>query len=528
MASGYVSLSRPFFFLLLSTFCIALNSNIRVWPLPRKINSSSTPLQIHPYSFTFTATSESCDVLDSSFKRWWKRTFINLEPRLKKTFQYETSQFDVLSNLNVNVRQSCNGGMYPSLQSDESYLLVIKADGASTLVATTVWGALHGLETFSQLVYETESGTFLINETVVEDKPRFKHRGILLDTSRHFLSKEKILENLEIMSQNKFNVFHWHIVDDQSFPYQSFYFPELSNKGAFNPLTHIYTQSDVKEIVEYARLRGIRVVPEFDTPGHTLSWGKSHKELLTPCYQYSSENGKYGPVNPILNSTYAFMKKFIYEISMMFPDKYFHAGGDEVNFDCWKSNPNITKFMEKMKFGTSYYKLEQYYMEKLLDIVAYYHKHYMIWQEVIDNKATVQNDTVVHVWKSGYKNELAKVTSLGYQALLSSCWYLNYISYGSDWQRYYTCDPQDFSGSAQQKELVIGGEACMWGEYVDGTNLTPRLWPRASAVAERLWSDASVKNIASAETRLEFHRCRLLKRGVPAEPLGPGYCPKEM
>ncbi|KAF6718956.1 Beta-hexosaminidase subunit beta [Oryzias melastigma] len=421
----------------------------------------------------------------------------------------------------------CDG--YPGVTSDESYELSVDAPVA-VLKAPTVWGALHGLETFSQLVYEDKYGAKTINSTKVSDFPRFAHRGILLDSSRHFLPIKVLLANLETMAMNKFNVFHWHIVDDQSFPYLSRTFPQLSQKGAYHPYTHVYTPADVKMVIEFARLRGIRVIPEFDTPGHTQSWGKGQMDLLTPCFSGAAPSGTFGPVNPILNTTYDFMSRFFKEVSSVFPDGYVHLGGDEVDFSCWKSNPDIKKFMDEQGFGQDYSKLESFYIQKLLDIVTTTKKGYIIWQEVFDNGVKLKPDTLIHVWKGNqeqYQSEMAKITSAGYQTLLSSPWYLNRIYYGQDWQNPYKADPQDFKGTEEQKKLVIGGEACLWGEYVDATNLTPRLWPRASAVAERLWSAKEVTDINDAYNRLSTHRCRMVERGIPAEPLFSSFCPHE-
>ncbi|XP_010723871.1 beta-hexosaminidase subunit beta [Meleagris gallopavo] len=329
------------------------------------------------------------------------------------------------------------------------------------------------------------------------------------------------------MAFNKFNVLHWHIVDDQSFPYQSVSFPELSNKGAYS-YNHVYTPTDVRLVIEYARLRGIRVIPEFDTPGHTQSWGKGQKDLLTPCYSGEQPSGSFGPVNPILNSTYDFMATLFKEISSVFPDAYIHLGGDEVSFNCWESNPEVKDFMKKQGFGIDYAKLESYYVQKILDIVSSYNKGYVVWQEVFDNNAELKPDTVVEVWMANnYAHELSRVTRAGYTAILAAPWYLDYISYGQDWTKYYRVEPLNFPGSEKQKRLLIGGEACLWGEYVDATNLTPRLWPRASAVGERLWSSKNVTNLQDAYRRLSNHRCRMLSRGIAAEPLFVGYCPHE-
>ncbi|XP_053266741.1 beta-hexosaminidase subunit beta isoform X1 [Pleuronectes platessa] len=504
-----------------------------LWPLPQKVMISQVPFKLIGSSFRFvdakdSSAGASCSLLQDAYRRYYEYMFGSSkrqgQARSRKPGRSELTELQVRI---TSPDSDCDG--YPGITSDESYELSVDQPFA-ILKAPTVWGALHGLETFSQLLYEDEYGAKSINSTAISDFPRFAHRGILLDSSRHFLPVKVILANLETMAMNKFNVFHWHIVDDPSFPYLSRTFPQLSQKGAYHPYTHVYTPADVKMVIEFARLRGIRVVPEFDTPGHTQSWGKGQADLLTPCYSGSEPSGAFGPVNPILNTTYDFMKQFFAEISSVFPDAYVHLGGDEVDFSCWKSNPDITKFMAQQGFGQDYSKLESFYIQKLLDIVASTKKGYMIWQEVFDNGVKLKPDTLIHVWKGTqkqYQEEMANITSSGYQTLLSTPWYLNRISYGQDWMVAYKADPQDFKGTEAQKKLVIGGEACLWGEYVDATNLTPRLWPRASAVAERLWSAKNVTDINDAFNRLSMHRCRMVERGIPAEPLFSSYCRHE-
>ncbi|XP_067262250.1 beta-hexosaminidase subunit beta isoform X2 [Chanodichthys erythropterus] len=507
-----------------------LNGEISLWPLPQKFQSSAVAFKLSPASFQIVHAKESsagpsCSLLENAFRRYFEYMFGDLKKHEKSRKKVFDSDLEELKVWITSSDPECDG--YPSLQTDESYQLSIDEPSA-VLKAANVWGALRGLETFSQLVYEDYYGVNNINKTNISDFPRFAHRGILLDSSRHFLPLKVILANLEAMAMNKFNVFHWHIVDDQSFPYMSRTFPELSQKGAYHPFTHVYTPSDVKMVIEFARMRGIRVIPEFDTPGHTQSWGNGIKDLLTPCFSGSTPSGTFGPVNPILNSSYEFMTQFFKEISMVFPDAYIHLGGDEVDFNCWKSNPDVQKFMKQQGFGTDYSKLESFYIQRLLDIVAATKKGYMVWQEVFDNGVKLKDDTVVEVWMGNkMEEELQNVTGAGFTTILSAPWYLDYISYGQDWQRYYKVEPLNFPGTDAQKKLVIGGEACLWGEYVDATNLTPRLWPRASAVAERLWSDKSVTDISNAYNRLVQHRCRMVKRGIPAEPLFVGHCRHE-
>ncbi|XP_057210981.1 beta-hexosaminidase subunit beta isoform X2 [Triplophysa rosa] len=504
---------------------------ISLWPLPQKFQSSAVSFQLNANSFQIVHAKESsagpsCSLLQDAFRRYFEYIFgeevRKQDKSRKKAFNSDLVELQVWIS---SADPECEG--YPNLQSDESYELSVDQPSA-VLKAPNVWGALRGLETFSQLIYEDDYGANNINKTVISDFPRFAHRGVLLDTSRHYLPLKVILSNLEAMAINKFNVFHWHIVDDSSFPFLSRTFPELSQKGAYHPFTHVYTPSDVKKVIEFARMRGIRVIPEFDTPGHTQSWGNGQKDLLTPCYSGSTPSGTFGPVNPILNSTYEFMAQFFKEISTVFPDAYVHLGGDEVDFSCWKSNPDIQRFMEQQSFGTDYSKLESFYIQRLLDIVTTTKKGYMVWQEVFDNGVKLKEDTVVEVWIGNkMEEELQNVTRAGFTTILSAPWYLDWISYGQDWQRYYKVEPLSFPGTDEQKKLVIGGEACLWGEYVDATNLTPRLWPRASAVAERLWSDAKVTDLGNAYERLAQHRCRMVKRGIPAEPLFVGHCRHE-
>ncbi|XP_032478999.1 beta-hexosaminidase subunit alpha isoform X1 [Phocoena sinus] len=503
-----------------------------LWPWPQYIQTSEQRYTIFPYTFQFqyhvsSAAQVGCSVLDEAFQRYRDLLFgsvsFHFPQPMGKRHMSEKNSLVILV-----VTPGCD--QFPSLESVENYTLTVN-DEQCFLLSETVWGALRGLETFSQLVWRSPEGTFYINKTEIEDFPRFPHRGLLLDTSRHYLPLASILDTLDVMAYNKFNVFHWHLVDDSSFPYESFTFPNLTKKGSYNPATHIYTAQDVKEVIEYARLRGIRVLAEFDTPGHTLSWGPGVPGLLTPCYSGSHPSGTFGPVNPALNNTYEFMSTFFLEISSVFPDFYLHLGGDEVDFTCWKSNPDIQAFMKKKGFGEDFKKLESFYIQTLLDIVSAYGKGYVVWQEVFDNKVKVQPDTVIQIWREEmpvrYTKEMELVTSAGFRALLSAPWYLNHITYGPDWKNIYMVEPLAFEGSPEQKALVIGGEACMWGEYVDSTNLVPRLWPRAGAVAERLWSNKMLTNLDFAYKRLAHFRCELLRRGVQAQPLSVGYCDVE-
>ncbi|XP_058025166.1 beta-hexosaminidase subunit beta isoform X1 [Ahaetulla prasina] len=495
-----------------------------LWPVPQLLRVSPKRFRLAPDQFQIvhgpgSSAGSNCSLLQDAFRRYYEYMFgyPKWQNQDEKKSLCET-ELSLLQVIITSKDSECD--KFPSITSDEAYHLQVSKP-TSVLKADKVWGVLRGLETFSQLLYEDDCGSYFVNESVISDFPRFAYRGILLDTSRHFLPLKVIQTNLDAMAFNKFNVLHWHIVDDPSFPYESTTFPELNAQGAYTP-NHVYTPKDVHNVIEYARLRGIRVIPEFDTPGHTQSW---RKDILTPCYSGKHPSGSYGPINPILNATYDFIMKLFEEVGTVFPDDYIHLGGDEVDFSCWNSNPDVTEFMKKKGFGFWYSKLQSYYVEKILEIVTSLNKKSIIWQEVFDDGAKLQQDTIVEVWKKFlYQLELARITKQGHQAILAAPWYLDLISYGEDWKSYYSVEPLNFFGSKSQKELVLGGEACLWGEYVDATNLTPRLWPRASAVGERLWSSENVTDISDASKRLTQHRCRMLSRGIAAQPLFVGYC----
>ena len=495
------------------------------WPLPQNMNTEQTTQSLSDKTFKFhiTNSASECTVVQAAAERYFQLIFYTGAYR---SSPWQTVQGPMLQSLDITLNGPCEE--LPHFGMDESYKLSVDTTAAS-LTARAVWGILRGMETFSQLIWENDSGQLTINNTNIVDYPRFSWRGVLLDTSRHFIPIDGLRQYLDAMAYNKMNVFHWHVVDSPSFPYQSRMFPDLSQKGAYDPYTHVYSQEDVQEIVRYASLRGIRVVPEFDTPGHSASWGKGQKLLLTKCYDKAGQfHGKYGPVDPSRNSTFAFMKEFLREVTEVFPEQYIHLGGDEVYYGCWKSNPSVQAFMTKMGFGSDYAKLEEYYMQKVLNYVIQHNGQPVVWEDVVNNAVKVNPNTVVQVWRGGFRQRLKNLTAAGHQSILSSCWYLNRIRFGKDWPGLYKCDPWDFNGTAKQKEYVIGGEMCMWGEFIDATNVMSRSWPRGSVVAERLWSSQEVKNPTTATPRLEEHRCRMVQRGLNAEPVnGPGYCKYE-
>ncbi|CAG2117872.1 unnamed protein product, partial [Medioppia subpectinata] len=253
----------------------AVDGEVDVWPHPQYATSSPDFLQIDSTKFVFTDKSvDKCDLLSHAITRTKETAFIQSCSRTGvdgykpfhqnvRTLQLNANFKGDLSGIEIDVK-SCE--KLPHLEMNEKYNLVVDGSARTArLESDTIWGAIRGLETFSQLVSNVGQNQFVINETDIRDFPRFAYRGILVDTSRHYIPVNVLYENLNAMAYNKLNVFHWHIVDEQSFPYVSKRFPDLSLKGAYNPETHVYSPQDVQNVIEYGRQRGIRVLVEFDT-----------------------------------------------------------------------------------------------------------------------------------------------------------------------------------------------------------------------------------------------------------------------
>lgn len=256
----------------------------------------------------------------------------------------------------------------------------------------------------------------------------------MIDTSRHFFPVTIILQHLDARAHSKFNVLHWHIVDSIASPYESTTFPEMSATGAYST-DHVYTAADIKRIVDYARGRGIRVIPEFYTPGHVRTGYTALKPpILTTCYDSSGKPlagiGATGPLDPTINATYDFLSALYKELQSLLPDKFVHVGGDEVSPSCWASNPSIQTYMREHKLS-SFADLETLFEQRLLDLLKTQGTSYIVWQEIVDNGAKIVVDTGIDVWKGGnWQEEMAAVTKAGFHTVLSAPFYLNYISYG--------------------------------------------------------------------------------------------------
>ncbi|HEY1580199.1 MAG TPA: family 20 glycosylhydrolase [Terracidiphilus sp.] len=380
-------------------------------------------------------------------------------------------------------------------EENESYHLEVTPTHA-TITAPNPLGAMHGLQTFLQLVTITPDG-FVAPAVTIDDEPRFPWRGLMIDAGRHFQPLDVIKRNLDGMEAVKLNVFHWHLSEDQGFRAESKIYPLLTGKGS-NGL--FYTQPQMREIVEYARSRGIRVIPEFDMPCHTTSWFVGYPELgsgKSP-YQIQTKWGVFDPaMDPSRETTFAFINRFIGEMTTIFPDAYFHIGGDECDGKEWDANTRIQAFMREHHFVDNA-ALQSYFTGRVQKIVAAHHRIAVGWDEVL--QPNTPKDVVVQSWR-GPKG-LAAAAHQGNRAILSNGYYIDLNQPAAE---HYLVDPlggASGSLSAEEQKRILGGEATMWSEFTTSEIVDSRIWPRTAAIAERFWSPQDVRDVNSMYDRM--------------------------
>jgi hexosaminidase len=463
-------------------------------PVPAHLQTGSGSLRVDP-SFSVALTGYAEPRLDRAVDRF-------LQQLARQTALPLTTKPMKSPKATLVIQTEHPGKEIQEVGENESYVLEVSATGAK-LTAPTPLGTLHGLQTFLQLVNVSPDG-FAAPAVTIQDQPRFPWRGLMIDSARHFIPPDVIKRNLDGMEAVKMNVFHWHISDNQGFRIESKRFPKLHELGSDGLY---YTQEEIRDVIAYARDRGIRVVPEFDMPGHSTAWFVGHPELASGKGPYEIER-RWGifdaAMDPTSERVYKLLDDFISEMAKTFPDRFFHIGGDEVNGKEWDANPKIQAYMKAhgIKNGQG---LQAYFSGRVQKLVVKHGKVVVGWDEVL--VPGVPNDIVIQSWRG--QASLAQAAKQGYRGILSNGYYLDL---GWPAARHYAVDPM--SGDAanlapEEKQHILGGESCMWAEYVNPENVDSRIWPRNAAIAERLWSPEDVRDPASMYARLDFISARL-------------------
>jgi hexosaminidase len=468
-------------------------------PAPASLRVNSGRLAITP-SFTIATTGYSDPRLLAAIDRMARR----LEARTGLTFERAPASNAAAATLLVQAQSA--GKVIPAVDEDESYTLEV-SNSQAVLSAPTSVGAMRGLETFLQLL-SGDRNDYFIPAVSIQDKPRFPWRGLMIDVGRHWQPIEVIKRNLDGMAAVKLNVLHLHLTEDQGFRIESKKYPKLHQLGSDG---NYFTQAQMREIIEYARMRGIRVVPEFDMPGHTTAWFVGHPELASKPGPYQIER-TWGVIKPVMDPSneqlYKFLDGFLGEMAALFPDAYMHIGGDEVEADDWKENPKIQAFIQQKGLKDNH-GLQAYFNQRLSKILTKYHKRMIGWDEILH--PDLPKDIVVQSWRG--QESLEEAAKKGYSGILSNGYYLDLNEPAS---RHYLNDPipEDTTLTPEEQKLILGGEATMWTEWVSPETIDSRIWPRTAAIAERFWSPREINDVDDMYRRLAVVSVQLEDSGL--------------
>ena len=493
-------LGIPALFFLLSAPLLAQSSTeLNVMPLPAKVAQGSGSLKIDG---SFSAVLEGYK--EARLERALDRFRAQLTRQTGLVLAHATSDPSKVT-LAISTERESKPVQEPG--EDESYTLEVTATSAKIHAATPL-GSMHGLQTFLQLISITDDG-FAVPAVSIQDQPRFVWRGLMIDSARHFIPLPIIKRNLDGMEAVKMNVFHWHLSDNEGFRVESKKLPKLHEMGSDG---QFYTQDEIRDLIWYARDRGIRVVPEFDMPGHSTAWFVGYPELASGAGPYELER-KWGVFDPAMNpteeKTYKFLDTFIGEMAKLFPDPYFHIGGDEVNGKEWDTNPKVQEFIKAHSLKNDI-ELQAYFSQRVQELVTKHGKTPIGWDEIFVPGAS--KNILIHSWRG--PEALAAAAKQGYRGILSNGYY---IDLGWSAARHYAVDPMAGAAaslSPEEKARILGGEDTMWSEYVNWENIDSRIWPRTAAIAERLWSPQETTNVVSMYARMEAESARLEYLGL--------------
>jgi len=518
-------------------------------PLPAKYTQGGKNFHIRT-SFKIEVEGEADERIYREASRFYQRIAERTGIFFKSWIVNASSK---LSGKGLLIRIKAKGVL--ALGVDESYSLRVE-ENQVLLLANTDIGAIRGLETLVQMVDSDQEGYFF-KGMVIEDEPRFSWRGLLVSQPYHFMPMDVIKRTIDAMAAVKMNVLHFYISDDQGYRIESKVFPrlhEMASDGMY------FTHAQVKEMVQYADQRGIRVVPEIDVPGHSTAiiYAYPHLASIKREYELQDHWGVFDPtLDPTKPSTYTFLDSLLTEVASLFPDTYFHIGGDENTGRDWKRNPAIQSFMKENGLTTTL-ALQNYFNRKVQTILQKNGKIAIGWDEVlmkeVDAKTAKQHfldgqfdklietnvpkDMVIQSWRG--MEALLSSAKNGYKSILSKGFYIDLVQPAS---YHYLNDPIPFRNEVivpdseanfdrfesdiikkiqqgeklltqEEEKLILGGEATMWTEHVSAETFDSRVWPRTAVIAERLWSPAEIRNVKDMYRRMDIVSVQLESLGL--------------
>ncbi|XP_055616455.1 chitooligosaccharidolytic beta-N-acetylglucosaminidase [Toxorhynchites rutilus septentrionalis] len=518
-----------------------------LWPIPTgEFRLSHETTEILPGNVRFDNAGTPEDRKVKQFLNETQKIFIkNLFRECGRSCN-RTSASNVLISTNIQATETSL-----SWQTNESYELHVSTQGSTVevaIIANTVFGARHALESLSQLTtakqYRDGNCLLILTEAHISDSPVFPHRGLLLDTARNFISLKAIRRQLDGMASTKMNVLHWHITDSQSFPLELVSFPQVTFNGAYSE-RHIYKQKDVRQIFEYARYRGIRVILEFDAPAHAgngWQWtadaglGNISVCLNEQPWRKLCIEPPCGQLNPANPNLYNVLQEVYADFASLIPTgEIIHMGGDEVFFGCWNATQEIVDYLASHRRGREQKDFLDLWGEFQRSVLKLWDRSRsneplsptILWSSHLTDPEVIEtylskDRYIVQTWVEE-SNELPKqLLKKGYRLIISTknAWYFDHGFWGVTnyygWRKVY-------NNKILKNSLILGGEACIWTEFIDEHSLDSRTWPRLAAVGERLWADPQI-DASKVEGRFYRQRDRLITRGINPEAVTPQWC----
>lgn len=388
----------------------------------------------------------------------------------------------------------------------EGYKLTVTKDGITVEVADES-GAVWALTTVTELTAEGEA----LPIVTIEDAPHYGHRGLSLDCSRHFFTADEVKKVIDQMTRVKLNVLHWHLVDDQGWRIECKTLPLLhETTGTY------YTQEEIRSVIEYARVRGMEIIPEIDMPGHTRSMIAAYPHLS--CFGEKTELCQFGGIFekilcPGKDETFEFIEKLLTEVCALFPDDRFHIGGDEAPKTEWKKCPHCKARMEALGL-TDYEDLQGYFTKRVVAILKKHGKRAVCWNDVLESK-DVDTENIIQYWTAQHEAPVPAFIERGGKVIFSnmSALYFDYPHGINSLNKVYHYQPVVMGKSYADSPNMLGYEAALWSEQVETPeHFEELLFPRLYAVSEIAWNEAG--DYADFEHRAEKKIEIAAKQGV--------------
>jgi len=451
------------------------------------------------------------------------KSLLDIETGLNLTVKTLSYESELQNTILLKISNKNN------IKNSEYYILTVSQLGI-TISATTQKGISHGIQTLRQLLHpdienSEVKNTWNISSVKIEDYPRFKWRGFMLDESRHFFGKETVKKILDLIALFKLNVFHWHLTDDQGWRVEIRKYPLLTKIGSQRknakissrrskskprkpdefPYSGYYSQEDIKEIVSYAKDRYINIIPEIDLPGHTSAVLASYPELSCTgeLFEVSTHFGHHKDVLCVgKEGVFEFAQNVINELVELFPSKIIHIGGDEVPRDRWKKCSDCQARIKDLNLKNEE-DLQVYFTNRISNYITSLNRIPMGWNEILDENLV--NTVICQFWLGNIKKIINHIKN-GRSVVMSDMRYV-YFNYGYkpiSLKKCYDYDPIPNELEQQFYKKILGLEACLWSEFI----LSPKkvewhTFPRLIAIAETGWTPRHKKDFKSFENRLK-------------------------